>query len=50
VLFDDEMALVCNHKPVIGDVEMKIEKKPKNFLYISVLLFKDRAGKRTLIH
>jgi hypothetical protein len=30
------MAIVCNNRPVMGELEMKIEKRPRNLIYVKI--------------
>jgi hypothetical protein len=35
-LYSNQMAIVCNVKPIMGEYEFKIEKRPKPLLYLKL--------------
>jgi len=37
-LYSDQLVVVCNIKPIMGELEFKIEKKPKPILFFKVLI------------
>jgi thiamine kinase-like enzyme len=37
-LYSDQMIIVNNVKPAIGELELKLEKKPRNIVYVKVLI------------
>ena len=38
-LFTNKMIIICNSKPVIGEIEMKIEKRPRNVVYFQIEVY-----------
>ena len=42
------MAVVCNVKPVMGELEFKVEKRPKPLIYVKIHIDQEQRQIRTM--